>query len=144
MSLKLKNKLCAFSMIEMLIALAVTSLCGLLLMGPMDRALATSREKQFWQNFEQLWQSAVIESPLNKMPNIINFNEDKMTIINGKNKISLNYPKTVTVKKQVTIKISKSGQITGKTVNFKSTLPNRNQKLVFQIGWGQFIRRDVE
>ena len=77
-------------MIEMLIALAVTSLCGLLLMGPMDRALATSREKQFWQNFEQLWQSAVIESPLNKMPNIINFNEDKMTIINGKNKISLN------------------------------------------------------
>lgn len=131
-------------MIEMLITLFVTSACGLLLMGPMDQVLATSKEKQFWQNFEQLWQSAVVEAPLNKMPNVINFNDDKMTIINGKSKIYLNYPKTVTVKEKVTIKISKSGQISGKTVNFKSTLPNRNQKLVFQIGWGQFIRKVVE
>ncbi|WP_462297063.1 hypothetical protein [Dellaglioa sp. BT-FLS60] len=126
----------------MLITLAVTSACGLLLMGPMDQVLATAKEKQFWQSFEQLWQSAVVEAPMNKLPSVINFNDDKMTIINGTGKIKLDYPETVTVKKRVSIKISKSGQITGKTVNFKSTLPNRNQKLVFQIGWGQFIRKD--
>lgn len=144
MLLKQKTNFKAFSLFEMLISLAITSICGLLLMGPMDQVLAISKEKQFWQNFEQLWQSAVVEAPMNRMPNSINFNDNKMTIINGNSKIKLDYPKTVTVKNRVTIKINKSGQITGKTVNFKSTLPNRNQKIVFQIGWGQFIRKDVE
>ncbi|KRL02718.1 hypothetical protein [Liquorilactobacillus capillatus] len=139
MKWKNRGKLAAFSLIEMVVVLALSTFVLLLTIKPLDNSISNLQEKIFWQSFKQTWTREIISSAKFNKVYTIEFKHDRV-IFNERNniKVIVKLPRTLSIRRYELIKVNDTGSISGRTIIVDSSLQGKPYYILVQLGWGKY------
>ncbi|WP_311408319.1 hypothetical protein [Liquorilactobacillus uvarum] len=135
----MRNKQPAFSLIETIVVLALSVFTLLLIARPLESSISVLQERIFWQSFKQTWTREIISSTKFIKVHTIIFKNKKIIFSEQNNKkVTVELPKTMTIRRYESINVNDTGSISGRTIIVDSTLQDKPYYILIQLGWGKY------
>lgn len=135
----------AFTMLEMVIALALVTVI-LLFTGPLvSHSHEQVVEQQFWQSFRQQWHLAQTRAQLKRQPTTITYSADTNAVVftSWQNRTTIALPATMRVERFSPIEMQAGGYVKPATQRFYSRSGRCRYRLVIQMARGEYdVKKD--
>lgn len=142
---KLKSKIDAFTLVEMLIVLALLGMSLLITIKPAANMVQRYQEKIFWQNLQHAWNKELSTLAQRKENGKVLFNDQKIIFYeNNQEKTIIDIPSTLELYRGYRLHINQTGQMNGGTIVFNSKDHQRQYYLVIQLGWGKYYVKQTK
>ncbi|MFT9268670.1 MAG: prepilin-type N-terminal cleavage/methylation domain-containing protein [Liquorilactobacillus nagelii] len=139
---KFKNR--GFTLIEMLVVLALMGVLLIISIRPANKTTDNYQEKIFWQELQHAWNNQITTVTQQKSTGKVEFNQGKVIFyVNSYKNMVIKIPATLEIYRGYRFHINSTGQTNGGTVVFNSTDRQRRFYLVVQLGWGKYYVKQV-
>lgn len=127
----------AFSLVEMLVVLAITAALILLGFPPARQTWQSTQERIFWHRFDTEWDRTVQYMTANKSARLC-FYRDEVVFMRGERNSwgHLPYPHCLRPRTHYEIKLTATGNVMPQSVYLDARQPGPGYRVAFQLGVG--------